>query len=128
MEPVLTSSDKAENSSQCIQSVQIYSGYDVWLYVYSLFLTCLKLYVTKVSLCSVPVSIFIWLILCNPLTIQVCWYVGVCMCSNYQSHRLVPGDWLCVCYRKHLSHVGVAVICVALCTYWLSSLGNNGTV
>ena len=46
------------------------------------------------------VSFIIWLILCIPLTIQVCWYVVVCMCSNYQSHRLVPGDWLSVCYRK----------------------------
>jgi hypothetical protein len=35
-----------------------------------------------------------------PLTIQVCWFVVICMCSKYQSHRLVPGDWLSVCYRK----------------------------
>jgi hypothetical protein len=97
MHPLLTSSVNVENSSQCIQSVQIYFGYEIWSYVYWLLLTCLKFYVMKVYL---SVSLIIWLILCIPLTIQVCWFVVICMCSNYQSHRLVPGDWLSLCYRK----------------------------
>lgn len=106
MQPVLTSSVKVENSSQCIQSVQIYFGYEIRLYVYWLLLTYLKFYVMKVSLCAVPIFDYLTdimqssnhpgLLICGCLYVfklpesQISpWRLAVCVLQETIFHMLV---------------------------------------
>ena len=119
MQPVLTSSVKEENSHNVFKVSKYILGmkYDC-MYIDSYwhvlnFMLWKCPYVVYLS-----VSLIIWLVLCNPLTIQVCCYVVVCVQTTRVTDWSMEIGFLCAT-GKNLSHVGVAVTYVALCTYWL---------
>jgi len=67
-----------------MKKVQIYLVCSVWLCIYHPPWRLLNCVLYKCSyVLYVSFALFMWLVLWNSLSIRACWYVGICMCTNY---------------------------------------------